>query len=336
MMRQSSLWEEPPVKPSEIALPPVVAEALRLGAALAVSISGGKDSQAMLFALAELHRQHGWSGPIYAVHASLGRSEWPQSLAQCERIAAAAGVELVVVRRPQGDLIAEMRQRMQNLAGSDKPHWPDARNRYCTADQKRGQIDKVLRAPHWPDSTNRYCTAHQKTNQLDREARRHDLVISAMGIRAEESSARAKKAAVSVRTSITAAALQGASPEAALSDLRPGQRLALDWLPLHEWTEDQVFRGFGSSLDDINRRRDLYKSGRMEEALQGFSGHPAYVFGNQRLSCALCVLASRNDLVNGIRHCPEIYQEYVAMERESGFSFRQGLSLAGLGASRDS
>lgn len=319
------MTEEEIVKP--IYVPVVIAQAMEAGAALAVSISGGKDSQAMLLALTRLHRQQRWPGAIYAVHAHLGRAEWPQTLEHCRRIAEAAGIELVVVSRPQGDLITEMRQRMAALAGTGKPHWPDARNRYCTADQKRGQIDRVLRAPHWPDARNRYCTAHQKTNQIDREHRRHEVVISAMGMRAEESPARARKPVVSVRASITSEALKGASPDVALSDRQPGQRVALDWLPLHEWTEDEVFRAFGSSLDDVNRRRELYRLGRVEEALEGWPGHPAYVFGNQRLSCALCVLASRNDLWNGIRHCPDIYQEYVAMERESGFSFRQDLGL---------
>lgn len=356
MMLQPSLWEDLPAKSGEITVPPVIAEALHMGAALAVSISGGKDSQAMLLALAHLHRQHGWPGPIYAVHANLGRAEWPQSLSHCERIATTAGVALVTVRRPQGDLIEEMRQRMENLRGTGKPPWPDSQNRYCTSDQKRGQIDKVLRAPHWPSAASRYCTSHQKTNQIDKvlrnpwptasmryctadqkrdqivkEHRNHQLVVAAMGIRAEESSARAKKQAVSVAVRVTAKTLTGLTPEQALDAHQEGQRLALDWLPLHEWTEDQVFRGFGSSLDDINRRRDLYKSGRAEEALESFAGHPAYVFGNQRLSCALCVLASKGDLLNGIRHCPEIYQEYLAMERESGFTFRKGMSLASLG-----
>lgn len=313
-----------------VTLPPAIVEILRRGGSLAVSISGGKDSQAMLYSLVRLHREQGYGGSIYAVHAHLGRAEWPQTLGHCRRIAAEAGVELVVVSRPQGDLLAEMRQRMAALAGTGKPHWPDARNRYCTADQKRGQIDRVLRAPHWPDARNRWCTAHQKQNQIDREHRRHGLVVSAMGIRAEESPARARRAAVSVRASITTARLKGAGVDGALSDLRDGERLALDWLPLHGWTEADVWEACGTTLDDVNRRRELYRAGRHEEALWGFPAHPAYVFGNQRLSCALCVLASKNDILCGARHNPEILQEYVAMERESGFTFRKDLSLSNL------
>ncbi len=342
---------------SPIVVPPVISEALRMGAVLAVSISGGKDSQAMLSGLAELHRQQGWPGEIYAVHAHLGRAEWPQSLDHCLRISNAAGVRLVVVRRPQGDLVDEIRQRMESLRGTGKPCWPSSTNRYCTADQKRGQIDKVLRAAPWPDSKNRYCTSHQKTNQIDKvlrnpwptasqryctamskrdqivkQHRNHNLVVAAMGMRAEESPKRARLSPVSVGNRITAKALLGLTPEQALDAQQEGQRLALDWLPLHEWREDDVWRGQGASQDEVNRRRDLYRSGRAEEALEGWDSHPAYVFGNQRLSCALCVLASRNDILTGIRHNPEIYREYVEIERESGFSFRQDLRLETVGA----
>jgi 3'-phosphoadenosine 5'-phosphosulfate sulfotransferase (PAPS reductase)/FAD synthetase len=335
-----------------IELPPAIAELFRRGGSLAVSISGGKDSQALLYSLAKLHREQGWGGTIYAVHAHLGRAEWPQSLGHCQRIADAAGVELVVVRRPQGDLVQEMRDRMEYLRGTEKPHWPDSKNRYCTSDQKRGQIDKVLRAPHWPSATSRYCTSHQKTNQIDKVLRspwptatqryctadqkrdqivkahrKHELVIAAMGMRAEESSRRAKMTPLTVAARVTASALKSLTPEQALDAQREGQRLALDWLPLHEWTEADVWVACGTTLDDVNRRRELYQLGRHEEALEGFPGHPAYIFGNQRLSCALCVLASRNDLCVGARHNPEILAEYVAMERESGFTFRQDLSL---------
>lgn len=50
-------------------IPDAVRASLGEGAALAVSISGGKDSQAMLLALADLHAAHGWTGDLYAIHA---------------------------------------------------------------------------------------------------------------------------------------------------------------------------------------------------------------------------------------------------------------------------
>lgn len=337
-------------------VPPAVAEMMARGAALAVSISGGKDSQALLSSLSALHREQGWAGSIYAVHAHLGRAEWPQSLAHCHHIAREAGVELVVVRRPQGDLVQEMQDRMEALRGTEKPHWPSSAARYCTSDQKRTQIDKVLRAPHWPSAASRYCTSHQKTSQIDKvlrnpwptasmryctadqkrdqlvkEHRKHELVIAAMGMRAEESSHRAKLSQVTVAGRVTASALKALSPEQALDAKQDGQRLALDWLPLHEWSEADVWEACGTTLDDVNSRRELYRMGRHEEALQDFPAHPAYVFGNQRLSCVFCVLASRNDLTVGARHNPELHQLYIGMERETRFTFRQDFSIETMG-----
>ena len=45
---------------------------------------------------------------------------------------------------------------------------------------------------------------------------------------------------------------------------------------------------------------------------------------------ALCILASKEDLRNGAKHNPELYQELVYMEHESGWTFRTDLALANL------
>lgn len=316
----------------EIELPEVVEEALQRGASLAVSISGGKDSQALLAALVEARAQRRWPGPFFAIHAHLGRMEWPQTLEHCQRLCDGYGVELVVVSRPQGDLLAEMQQRMETLRGQGKPHWPSSAARYCTADNKRGPIDKVLRqsAPHWPSATNRYCTSHQKANQIDKRLRAASLVISAEGIRADESYARAKRSVVAIRRQITAKALRELEPGEALRQQQEGQRLALTWNPLLTWTVRDVWEACGTSAAELAERRVLWRVGWEEEALNDWPAHPAYVMGNERLSCALCVLASRSDLENGARHNRELWQALVAMEEESGFTFRQDLALADL------
>ncbi|HEX6369880.1 MAG TPA: ATP-binding protein [Longimicrobium sp.] len=87
--------------------------ALQVGAALVISISGGKDSQALLNTLAAWHRERAWPGPVLALHSDLGRAEWKQTAEHVRRIAAQAGVELVVVRRPKGVL----REQMAALGG---------------------------------------------------------------------------------------------------------------------------------------------------------------------------------------------------------------------------
>lgn len=288
-----------------LALPPAIDKAAHLGAALAVSISGGKDSQAILRSVVALHATKGWTGPIFAVHADLGQADWHESLPVCHRLAAEAGVELVVVQRSKGDLVDRIVQRQTDLAGTGKPFWPSAAQRYCTSDLKRDPINIYLR--------------------------KFPLIISTEGIRAEESPMRRKKPVCQVRQRITAKKLHGASPLDAVSTWEPeAGRLALDWYPIHGWTEDAVYQDAGHSLAERDERRGLYRAGRVEEAFNGWTMHPAYVLGSNRVSCALCILASLGDLKVGARHNQDLYRRYRQMEAESGFTFKQGWSLAAL------
>lgn len=283
-----------------LTIPPVIDLLLRQGASLAISISGGKDSHALLNVLAPL--AHRYPGAVYAIHADLGRTEWHQTPAHVERLAKEAGVSLVVVRRAQGDLLDRWQERMAKLAGTGKPFWSSAANRYCTSDLKRGPINMHLR--------------------------RSRLVISAEGIRRDESPTRAKKPVVEMREAITAEALKGLSIEDALAMRNPHQRLAVTWNAIHDWSIDDVWAACGTSREELTRRQAEYRAGDVAAALEGWSAHPAYVYGNQRLSCALCVLASSGDIRNGAKHNPELYQELRRMEIASGFTFKAKQSLA--------
>lgn len=303
----------------------------RPDAALIVSISGGKDSQAMLAAVAAAYQENGWRCGLFAIHADLGRAEWPQSLAHCQKLCDELGIMLQVVRRPQGDLVQEIQDRQAKLTGTGRSAWPTATQRYCTADQKRGQIEKAKRQPFWPSAASRYCTADQKRAQIDKQLRGYSLVVSAMGMRAGESRARAKKTAFTIDATLTAKRFRELEPDAALAAWEADAsdaRLAFDWLPIHDWTVEQVWEACATSADDVARRQALYAAGEIDAAFDGWQAHPAYVFGNERVSCALCVLASRNDLRVGAIHNPDLYRTYVQMERESGFTFQHGKALA--------
>ncbi|GAB4549457.1 MAG: hypothetical protein OHK0023_14000 [Anaerolineae bacterium] len=143
----------------------------------------------------------------------------------------------------------------------------------------------------------RYCTADLKRGPISRELRRlfpSGNVICAMGLRAQESQTRARRPVFSLRTD-SSAPTKG--------------RFIYDWLPIHEWTETNVW-------DCIRRHGDVY--------------HEAYSLGNHRLSCALCVLASLNDLINGAVHNPATYREYCRIEAVTGYSFRKDFWLSDL------
>ncbi|MCY4654915.1 MAG: phosphoadenosine phosphosulfate reductase family protein [Dehalococcoidia bacterium] len=133
-----------------------------------LNTSGGKDSQTMI---AEACRQADRAGVprnrLIAVHANLGRVEWPDTLELVKAQADAQGLELRTVSRPQGDLLEHVEKRGM---------WPSPAARYCTSDHKRSQISKVVTA-------------------LDREIRTKARfkLLNVMGLRAAESPARAKK-----------------------------------------------------------------------------------------------------------------------------------------------
>lgn len=265
-----------------IAVPAQVQAVFDRGGTVAISISGGKDGQAMLRALVA---QLPAAVNKIAVHADLGRTEWPQTPQHVERMAAEAGLQLVVVRRARGDMIDRWHERMVKLKGTGKPFWSSAKNRYCTSDMKRGPIDIHLR--------------------------KYQAIISAEGLRAQESVARAKKPVLKVRDQID-----------------NNSRTAYTWNPILDWSLDDVWAVLGTSGPDVIRRRALWAAGEYEAAMAGWQAHPAYVMGNERLSCVICILGSRNDMRNGARHNPETARLMLAMEQESGATFRQDLSLA--------
>lgn len=298
---------------------PVALRALAAGAVLSASVSGGKDSQAMLARLMDLRRAHGWAGPVEAIHADLGRAEWPQTPAHVEATVARERVPLVVVQRDKGDLVQRIEERLNTVSTLDptrpaKPFWPSAAQRYCTSDLKRGPIRKHVRR-HGP----------------------HALVVSAQGMRAAESHNRAKTPVLSLERGITGKAYLDAHAEGAtLADLLdwhltdPAGRLVLRWLPIHDWDDHEVWTQFGTDADDLDRRRALHASGAEADALDGWLAHPAYVLGNTRLSCSLCVLASRADLLNGIKHNRPLAEHYAALEERTGYTFTEAVSIADL------
>ena len=284
-------------------IPAAVRDAIARGATLSISVSGGKDSQAMLSVLAGIEARR-----KQIVHADLGRAEWPQTPDFVDKLSADSGIGLNVVRRVRGDLVSRIEQRLDSVSSIDgstpaKPFWPSAMQRYCTSDMKRGPIQKQQRS-----------------------LGKGELIVSCVGMRAEESKARAKKCPLEIEKAITSKALHGLDPAAAVRRWDGTGRLVLRWLVIHDWSQADVWHEIGHSLADLDRRRAMYRAAE-PGSLDGFKAHPAYVFGNERLSCALCVLASVGDLCNGRQHHPELYRRYVELEERSGFTFRDGFSL---------
>jgi 3'-phosphoadenosine 5'-phosphosulfate sulfotransferase (PAPS reductase)/FAD synthetase len=165
---------------------------------IVINTSGGKDSQAMMDHVYHLAKEQGVTDRLVAVHADLGRVEWKGTREIAEAQALHYGMTCLVVRREIGDLLQQVEERGM---------WPDSQNRYCTSDQKRDQIAKLLTS-----------LVH------DLAAGRQVRILNCMGFRAEESPARAKKPVFAIDKRNT-----------------NSKREVWNWLPIHTWTVGEVW-----------------------------------------------------------------------------------------------
>ena len=115
------------------------------------------------------------------------------------------------------------------------------------------------------------------------------LAVNCMGLRAAESSARAKKAEWGINKALSKAG-----------------REVYDWNPIHQLEDADVF-------DFI--------------AWAGQEPFWAYAAGNTRLSCVFCIMGCASDLANGKKHRPELFVKYVELEKETGWTMFQGEGL---------
>jgi len=233
-----------------------------------VNSSAGKDSQAMLDYVVALATAAGVRDRVSVVHCDLGRVEWKGTLELAERQAAHYGVPFRAVARPQGDLLTHIETRGK---------FPSSTARYCTSDHKRGQVRRVMTA---------LTDAVRATGGT---AGRPVRILNCMGIRADESPARAKKNAF--------------ERDAKASN---GRRSVDAWLPIFDWTVTQVW--------------DRIKASGVEH-------HRAYDLGMKRLSCVFCIFAPKPALLIAGAHNPELLAEYVRVEEKIGHDFRKGFKL---------
>jgi 3'-phosphoadenosine 5'-phosphosulfate sulfotransferase (PAPS reductase)/FAD synthetase len=158
----------------------------------------------------------------------------------------------------------------------------------------------------WPDRNNRWCTSDHKRGPVRRvmtmlvkELRdvgklngRPAQLLNCMGLRAEESPERAKKQRFEYDKSASG---------------KGTVREVWNWLPILDWTEREVW-------DDIHA--------------SGVPHHFAYDLGMPRLSCCFCIFSGRDALVLAAKHNRELAREYDAVERETGYTMKNGLPFS--------
>lgn len=247
---------------------------LAAGSPVAIGVSGGKDSCALAFATIEHLDRIGHAGPRILVHSDLGRVEWRQSLPICELLATRLGVPLLVVRREAGDMMDRWLVR-----------WKNNLARYVS-------LRCVKLILPWSTPSMRFCTSELKTAVICRALCARfpgQTIISASGIRRQESSKRAKA--------------EISQPQAKLTS-KTHRTHGVDWHPIIEWKHADVFAAL---------------------AHRGFELHEAYTkFGMGRVSCAFCIMADKADLTASAS-CPDnaaVYREMVDLEISSTFAFQ--------------
>lgn len=112
-----------------------------------ISVSGGKDSHAMLFLIKALAEKQEATDRLLCMYADTGM-EWYNAETHVKKICRAAGVPLEIVYpvRPMIELFKFRMERVsQNGKSFTKVAFPSAACRYCTAMQKCDPMDKLIR-----------------------------------------------------------------------------------------------------------------------------------------------------------------------------------------------
>lgn len=278
---------------------------LSKGAKIYANLSGGKDGHAMLKHLVSEQM------PVEAViHCDLGRVEWPQSMDMCKRSANEFSLPFhVIYRTDKMDMIDLWNRRLIQLKGTGKPFWSSKSQRYCTSDMKRDPTDRFYRN----------CG--------------HNFIISAEGIRADESNDRAKKNPFEIRRRATSSYYDGMGVYEAIEKYHPDHRLAITWYPIFDWSIEDVYMSYGVSMADLFSARVHYK--KTGEIISGWPFHPAYAMGNDRVSCMFCIMGSMNDLSNAAIQNPGLLDEMIRMEEEGNATFKNKFSLKQLKHAKD-
>lgn len=219
------------------------------GALFVVNHSGGKDSQAMCIKLERLVPRD----QLVVVHADLGEVEWAGAQ---EHIKATTSLPLHVTRARR--TLLEMIE--------DRGMFPSPTLRQCTSDLKRGPIERCIRG---------IVQARRAAGVAGA-----DIVVNCMGMRAQESSSRAKLETFKLS-----------------SKNSKNGREWYDWLPIHDMLVEEVFATIKSA---------------------GQEPHPVYAKGMTRFSCCFCIMASEHDLRTAATLNPVLYKRYVELEKSTG------------------
>jgi 3'-phosphoadenosine 5'-phosphosulfate sulfotransferase (PAPS reductase)/FAD synthetase len=214
-----------------INVPEAIQAHIERGAAVAIGVSGGKDSQAAALATVRYLDEVGHNGPRLLVHADLGRVEWEQSLPVCETLASHLGIELIVERRKAGDMLARWQSR-----------WQANVERY-----KRLECVKLILP--WSTPAMRFCTSELKVAVITSALKKRyadTAIINVAGIRREESSARGRMPVYAINSRLTRRDFAG-----------------LNWHPIIDWRLSEVLACVNGSGLQLHEAYTTYGATRV-------------------------------------------------------------------------
>jgi DNA sulfur modification protein DndC len=225
---------------------PEIQDLIDAGALFVINDSAGKDSQAMKALLIDAIP----ASQLLIIHAILPEVDWPGCEAHVEKYAKGVPVLYAQAKKTFFEMVEH------------RGMFPSPQYRQCTSDLKRGPIQVQI---------NRYARENG-----------HIYVVNCMGMRAEESSNRAKLATFRFMPGKSAA-----------------HRQQYEWLPIHHMSTAEVWQTIAD---------------------HGQEPHWAYAQGMERLSCCFCIMASENDIRTAARLMPELAARYMETERRLNFT----------------
>lgn len=225
------------------------------------------------------------SGALFVANHSGGKDSQAQMIRLLERVPAA---QMVVVHASLGAMEwpGAMELARDQAAAAGLP--------FIIATAKKSLLDMVEHrfktrpeVPSWPSASTRQCTSDLKRGPIQREVRRYakangfKVIVNCLGLRAQESPGRAKR------------------KEFSLMGISNSVNTWYEWLPVHDLSSTEIFQ----IIEDAGQKP-----------------HHAYSLGNDRLSCVFCIMANKRDLKNGREQRPELFDEYDALEKRTGYT----------------
>lgn len=234
-----------------------------------VSVSGGKDSTALL--LLALERQ---AENLSAVFADTG-NEHDLTYEYVRYLEEATGIRIQWVKADFSEQIEAKRQRLLRIAAGEQDkhgiyrHTPESAKRAADSLRATGNpfLDLCIWKGRFPSTTRRFCSEELKRNVILEQVMfplldAGNMVYSWQGVRADESPARANL------------------PE--IDEVGGG---LWNYRPILKWTVDDVFA--------------MHKK-------HGIKPNPLYSMGMGRVGCMPCINARKDELLEIARRFPDV------------------------------